>query len=639
MRSTARVETQIYAVGLDVGGAALEVGQRGFSSTFSNQMRHLGTWVPRTARPTLRLAADLVARVVTREVPDHERVAVGVAVPAWFGLPERRELVGLLDPGGRYELSCCTTSLAAALMSSLTQARPLQAEHVLCIDLGVGWAGSVVAIGSDEVVEVASAGLAPLEGVRPPGRVDVTAALDALLAAAGAAGVHEIGRVLVVGATGWPVDAVDEVVADLRRRSSAAVVEVATDRGVVSEGAAVFADVRGGLRLLGVDVPGGGELAVHGSCTRSIGVLVDDGEGSGLAVQAVVPAHVRLPAERSETFDLGPDDGSEIYLDVFEQRTIGSSADPADHRVVLSGRLRAGERHRDELTVTFTVGAAGLLELGPPGRWTTTWYPGQVDIVAVPPPPAIAPAAGAAAARAADRVADAGVGARSDVAVPDTLHGLQAELPLAVDRAAAGIELTTALLAFERQLSREIGELVAVRSVHALLGCRGAHTPDQLFVAARQLEQTLGSRDDELGAACRDALHAARRALTVPGGALHYGGTPTEIAAELARVIEHLAVVVGEVSPAERRRLVHDGELLGLDHDQAVAMVSGLVAQAPVPLRPPAPRPLGTGDADLVRHRDVAVLDPVTGRFVLRRDVDDADLVGAVCVRVLRELD
>ena len=63
---------------------------------------------------------------------------------------------------------------------------------------------------------------------------------------------------------------------------------------------------------------------------------------------------------------------------------------------------------------------------------------------------------------------------------------------------------------------------------------------------------------------------------------------------ELGRVVEHLAVVIGAVTPAERNRLIADAHLLGLDHDRARRMVDELIDEvglscdgSPEPLHDP----------------------------------------------------
>ena len=60
------------------------------------------------------------------------------------------------------------------------------------------------------------------------------------------------------------------------------------------------------------------------------------------------------------------------------------------------------------------------------------------------------------------------------------------------------------------------------------------------------------------------------------------GGTFHDVAREIERVIEHLTIVIGAVTPAERNRLVLDAQLMGLDHDRARVLVDELINDAGV---------------------------------------------------------
>lgn len=83
-----------------------------------------------------------------------------------------------------------------------------------------------------------------------------------------------------------------------------------------------------------------------------------------------------------------------------------------------------------------------------------------------------------------------------------------------------------------------------------------------------------------------------------------------DVEQELSRVVEHLMVVVGIVSPAEQRRLVLDAQLLGLSAATAQERVRDLV------LRAQASRLQEQLSAADVGARTVH-LHPELGRFVL----------------------
>jgi hypothetical protein len=174
--------------------------------------------------------------------------------------------------------------------------------------------------------------------------------------------------------------------------------------------------------------------------------------------------------------------------------------------------------------------------------------------------------------------------------------------------------IAAALQRCERLLSHEVGQMVSVRSVFALLDCPDDASTSELIEAADRLERSIASREDDLGDAVRSALAAMHRSIGKGSDDWYFGGTLADIDTELGRVVEHLMVVVGVVSMAEQRRLVHDGQLLGLAAERARRTVHDLVIRAQEDrFRAQLP----DGDACRTVH-----LHPELGRFVL--DAGDA---------------
>ena len=140
-------------------------------------------------------------------------------------------------------------------------------------------------------------------------------------------------------------------------------------------------------------------------------------------------------------------------------------------------------------------------------------------------------------------------------------------------------------------------------------------------------------RSDELARAIRTAIDAIHAELERGTEAWYFGGTANEVASEVARVVEHLAVVVGEVSVPERRRLERDALLLGLAPDAARSLVDELMRTARVgrDVRAVAP---GADAAGVAEWRDVR-LDPELGCFVLDAGDTSEPSTSAVRIRVV----
>lgn len=681
LRSAARADTQIYAIGLDVGGMALEVAQRGFSSMLSNRMAQLGRWSFDGVRPAVRLADDLVVHLLERERSSRfERAVIGVAAPAWLGIHERTQLAEVIDPRRRHALVGCSTTMAAAIGTNLAADEPLRSELVLCLDLEVGFSASIVEIGDESVHEWCSVGLSPqlLRGETVglgivPGTRQRDRALALLHREAVELGCGGIERVVALGEE--PVDELVRLLEGVDSAWSGCPLDAVRGRAAVARGAAFLADPRGGLEMFDVatiawsGTPDAGDepdapapsWSVSGALGRRLGVLMDDRDGRPV-VHPIIERGSAMPSVHEQLFDLGPDDGSDVFIDLYEQHGIAPSDDPVDHRVVATAHLRPDAMRRAEVTVTFELGVDGRFAVGPPSMWTMAWHPPEVDVLAihrhlVDPAGrgeldphgdrvdratvrpliaswAVSPTVAQIAAVSSEP--DAADLAVAEVPVVDELAADEpvADEPVVEEPAALDTEPTSepttsapepqpepepeqgvppeptrpvfapvpaspvaaarapiaplpptpaiaaALQRCERLVSHEIGQMVAIRSVFALLDCADDAEPTDIARAADRLEASMVGRDDDLAGAIRLAVTAVRRTLASGADDWYFGGTLADVDAELGRVVEHLMVVVGLVSAAEQRRLVHDAQLLGVGPERARSLVRDLVLRA-----------------------------------------------------------
>lgn len=152
-------------------------------------------------------------------------------------------------------------------------------------------------------------------------------------------------------------------------------------------------------------------------------------------------------------------------------------------------------------------------------------------------------------------------------------------LELLANAEVSPVALDEALLRCERVLSNEVDALVAVRSVYDLLDCDDDADPAALRVASRRLEAALEQRGlgDDLAAAVSAAVRAARRSFSDPLERRFLGGSRQALEDELARVVEHLRLVVGDVSDVELRRMVADARRGGLAPNRIASVLAGLV--------------------------------------------------------------
>ena len=709
LQTAATTATGVLSMGIDVGGPALEVAQRGFRSLLSNRMAQLGHWSVGGDRPEIQLADDLVDHLVRRERAEADDVVIGVAAPSWFGAVERHLLADAIDPTRMRTLVACSTPLAAAVGTSLAAPAPFAAELVLAIDLDLGCSASVVEIAPGVVRERATVGLS-LRQLRAenagagivPGTRQRARALAALAEEVGRAALGDVTRVVVVGDD--PVDAVRAMLAEAHPPWASAAIAVTRSRAAVARGAAFVADPDA------IAEAPDGVWQVSSCLGRALGVLTVDPDGPDTTgpdttgpdttgpdttgpdtdervaaqIHAVIERGVSLPVVRDQPFDLGPDDGFDVYLDLYEQLPLGATTSPSDHRVVATARHRHETRRASQVTVVFSVGRDGRVSIGPEDEWIVDWRHADVGVHRVtrahveaasghgpardrrsllgggvvrpllPVGPASAdtdapdeqvtpPEAGSGGdAREAIDASAAEVVAADEVAVAVAPIPPPARVPTVrphEDRVPEPLPPTPAVVAAlqrcERLLSHEVGRMVALRSVFALLGCADGAAPGELLAAADRLEVALADRDDDVADALREAVQAVRDETRRGGDGWYFGGSAGDVRDELGRVVEHLMVVVGFVSAAEQRQLVLDAMLLGLAPGEARAVVRSLVAAAQTDRLEAV-----TGDLD-ERSRTVR-LHPRLGRFVLDdpplpRAVSDGSLPGP-SMRVLLDL-
>jgi hypothetical protein len=152
-------------------------------------------------------------------------------------------------------------------------------------------------------------------------------------------------------------------------------------------------------------------------------------------------------------------------------------------------------------------------------------------------------------------------------------------LELLANAEVSPVALDEALLRCERVLSNEVDALVAVRSVYDLLDCDDDADPATLRAGARRLETVLEQRGlgDDLAAAVSAAVRAARRSFSDPLERRFLGGSRQRLEDELARVVEHLRLVVGDVSDVELRRMVADARRGGLGPNRIASVLTRLV--------------------------------------------------------------
>ena len=572
----------------------LEVARRGFSSTFSNRMAELGGWgsgdsftagTPRLG-PVLHLVDDLVGRLLASEpasadqIGDSivEKVPVAVAAPGWLGWCDRHHIGQLLDPHLRCRLVWVSSPSAAVVASSLSGDHPLASELVLAVDLELGVSAAVVTIDRTGVRELMSASAAPVGSNRFE---SIAAVMTEIATLARSGGMIGANRVVVVAHDAGSASMAEQMLREVDPAWAECPVEIVRSRAELA---------RACVEL--IELP---SFQIVGSTPRAIGVLLDDVEAGRSGVHIVLPRNSSAPTRLTASFDVGPDDGAEVYLDVYEEQLdpgiVARVGDEANHRLIMTARRTMEQALvddvpqsddvslSDEVEVSFVVGPDGMLgleEADATGRsmWKSAWAVSRIVTASLP----LDARRRRAMLYSGVTEGQPGVTDENEVTVPKPPPTRQVPREMAPPMA-----LSEALGRVERVLSRQVGRLVAIRSAMALFGSGDRDDLEVIYERAERLERALElCPDDDASPAVHVAAEVARRVLGTSAGRVFAGGDLHDVIDEIQHVVEHLAVVVGAVTPAERNRLVLDAQLLGLDHERARAVVDDLIDEVGV---------------------------------------------------------
>jgi hypothetical protein len=607
-------------VGLDVAGVDLVVARMGVRSAFSNRMGHLGRWVTVGFETAWWAASGVLDTLVALDLDQHDRVSAVLAVPGWFGFADRAAVRCSLETDRHRIAVVVASSTAAAAHAAASGLLATGEGRVLAVDVASGLTASLVSIGADGIVEHGVAGLAP-------STIDQD---DRLQAAVGAMIAGLIERCSGTGQpTAASVDALLVFADEPQSPQARAVVA-----GLAAPGAALWPPIdpvvveRGGsvaegaVRLADPAAP-----AITSAAPCGLGVLVQDADE--VRVLAVLEAGAALPVVVSSLFagtESVEGDAAEVVVEWVEIHLDPSR--PPSRALVARGvgeLLPTITSPQGVLEVDLLVGADGELNPLPVACWVAqsgtplvrtvpTAQPADLPFDAVQPiavpPDAVLP----------------------DAVLPDAEADVESGLPDSVLEELARAEVSAvslgeALVCCERLVSREVGTDVAIRSVYELFGCDDGSGVGVLRAAARRLDEVMARRPsgDALAGAVEEAIRAARRTFTDPTEPRYFGGSLAAIEAELVHVVEHLLLVVGEVSPAERRRVAADARASGLPHDRIETMLTAMLGAS----EPGDDRDAGGGVQPGLEA--VVSVDPADGRCTLTGAVPD----GVVPIRVV----
>lgn len=620
-------------VGLDIAGPDLVVGRLGLRSAFSNRQSHLGRWGGAGDHPLWLSPGDVLRSVAHGDLGDEQSLGAVVAVPGWFGFADRRTLCDALV-GDRHEVTAMVASTTAAAVHWYAEQSFRDRRCVLAVDVRFGVTVSVVTIASDGLVERCVTGIRPgvvdssVEGpllldrlvdevVVRMGSMSLTP-FDALVLVAGAplsgVGSLAIGSLRRVGAAHWPP--LEPL--------------VLVNSGCVAEGAALLA---AGRHVAEANATAG-SWTVSAAAPRGLGVLVERSDG-GTEVVSVLEPWTALPTTADAVF-ADPRDGTQptpalpppaVAVQWFEFGVDGAvAATPVLVATFVMPSAAASSSPSGLIDAHLMVNSTGELRPRPPNAWLSTHGPAGIAIAERAPMGSVAEANasdpllvsvepfGAPSGPPFDPPVPAEQpslwfeqnqvpaelqvpaepvsvpGAETSVPAPDPVEREAFEPPgltridddlleLLANAEVSPVALDEALLRCERVLSNEVDALVAVRSVYDLLDCDDDTDPDDLRAASRRLEESFEQRGlgDDLAAAVSAAVRAARRSFADPLERRFLGGSRQMLEDELARVVEHLRLVVGEVSDVELRRMVADARRGGLAPNRIASVLAQLV--------------------------------------------------------------
>ena len=292
---------------------------------------------------------------------------VAVAVPAWFTMADRRQLLTHLDPEGARPIGLVSSALAAAHNRHASRSRWSRAPE-LVVDVRLGWSAGLIHFTADGLTEVAAWGIAPHDA---GGDVDDATVcrwfIDQLFAASEAVlGTPSIRAVLVIDDGGERTELVRQAVKRCRHTLAGCSVNAGQSKDIV----------RGGVEL--VARPDGVRHTV-GALTHALTVRADDDpERQAMCVVAV--EHALFPSTSRQVFELGPDDGAPLHFDIYEQHRNAPTEGTIDHRLVVRANLVRERGYDQNMMVTFELGSNGLLSIGPRNAWSLDWQPGSLEL-------------------------------------------------------------------------------------------------------------------------------------------------------------------------------------------------------------------------------------------------------------------
>ncbi len=287
---------------------------------------------------------------------------VTVAVPAWYGVADRHHVATHLDPDASRQLILVSSTLAAVHGHHLGRTEESSMHAVLSVDLRRGWSAGLVRVEPSGLTEVACWGASPDDSI---GRIDDEVSsrwlVDQLLAAASTvAGVPAISAVLIIDDDGVAANMIRRVLLERDEGGAESAVFVKRARQVVAKGASA-------MRREGRAPESVGALA------HALAVQADD-DPEHPAMRVVAAEHAIFPSSTRLTFELGPDDGSPLHFDVYEQeRATAADGEAVRGRAVLRAHLARERGYDRSMVVTFELGADGLFKIGPAMAWRLEW--------------------------------------------------------------------------------------------------------------------------------------------------------------------------------------------------------------------------------------------------------------------------
>lgn len=310
-------------------------------------------WVAASKRSLQRTAAD---------------TPVTIAVPAWFGMADRHQLVTYLDPERTWPVGLVSSTLAGVHGHDDGVTSGRSGSSVLCLDVRRGWSAGLVRGEPDALTEVASWGIGPHEVA---GRLDDAVVspwlVDHLFTAASELDEADpIGEVLVIDDVGLRADLIRDAIRACDRPWAHCPVVVDDARCVVAGGKAMLRRPNG--------IPHSAGALAHALTVRA------DGDPERLAMHVVAAEHAAFPSTTRHVFDLGPNDGSPLHFDVYEQHRGAPGDSAVEHRLVVRAHLVRERGYDQSMTVTFELGSNGLLSVGPTKAWRLDWQPGSAEL-------------------------------------------------------------------------------------------------------------------------------------------------------------------------------------------------------------------------------------------------------------------